>query len=138
MRLSDVRGTRPQKENSTAKLTNSQEAEVEDARTKKLRNEIEQITLAAKGRVGVAAVVLETGETVSLSPHDHFPMQSVYKLPISMAVLKQVDAGKIKLDQKVSVTKTAIAKCFPFGSVMIPISLVAAVIPFLVPEVPVL
>ena len=98
-------GTRPQKENSTAKLTNSQEAEVEDARTKKLRNEIEQITLAAKGRVGVAAVVLETGETVSLSPHDHFPMQSVYKLPISMAVLKQVDAGKIKLDQKVSVTK---------------------------------
>src|SRR5437899_5008944 len=99
-------GTRPQKENSTAKLTNSQEAEVEDARTKKLRNEIEQITLAAKGRVGVAAVVLETGETVSLSPHDHFPMQSVYKLPISMAVMKQVDAGKFRLDEKVRIAKT--------------------------------
>src|SRR5437773_696135 len=98
-------GTRPQKENSTAKLTNSQEAEVEDARTKKLRNEIEQITLAAKGRVGVAAVVLETGATVSLNPHDHFPMQSVYKLPIGMAVMKQVDAGKVRLDQRVRVTK---------------------------------
>ena len=96
-------GTRPQKENSTAKLTNSQEAE--DARTKKLRNEIEQITLAAKGRVGVAEVVLETGETVSLNPHDHFPMQSGYKLPIGMAVMKQVDAGKVRLDQKVRVTK---------------------------------
>ena len=33
-------------------------------------------------------------------------MQSVYKLPIGMAVMKQVDAGKIKLDQKVRVTKS--------------------------------
>ena len=44
-----------------------------------LRNQIEQIAAAAKGHVGVAAVVLETGETVSLSPHDHFPMQSVFQ-----------------------------------------------------------
>jgi beta-lactamase class A len=70
-----------------------------------LQKQLEQIASAAKGRVGVAAVVLETGETVSLNPHDHFPMQSVYKLPIGMAVMKQVDAGKIKLEQKVSVTK---------------------------------
>jgi beta-lactamase class A len=70
-----------------------------------LQNQIEQTASAAKGRVGVAAVVLETGETVSLNPHDHFPMQSVYKLPIGMAVMKQVDAGKIKLEQKVRVTK---------------------------------
>jgi beta-lactamase class A len=32
-------------------------------------------------------------------------MQSVYKLPIGMTVMKQVDAGQIKLDQKVPVTK---------------------------------
>lgn len=50
-------------------------------------------------------MVLETGEGVSLNPHDHFPMQSVYKLPISMAVMKQIDSGKIKLDQSVRVTK---------------------------------
>ena len=50
-------------------------------------------------------MVLETGESVSLNPHDHFPMQSVYKLPIGMAVMKQVNGGSIKLDQKVSVTK---------------------------------
>ena len=70
-----------------------------------LQRQIEQIASAAKGKVGVAAVVLETGETVSLNPHDHFPMQSVYKLPISMAVMKLVDAGKLKLEQKVRVTK---------------------------------
>jgi beta-lactamase class A len=69
------------------------------------QKQLAQISSAAKGHVGVAALVLETGETVSLNPHDHFPMQSVYKLPISMAVMKQVDAGKLKLDQKVRVTK---------------------------------
>jgi beta-lactamase class A len=70
-----------------------------------LQKQLDQIASGAKGRVGIAAVVLETGETVSLNPHDHLPMQSVYKLPIGMAVMKQVDAGQIKLDQKVRVTK---------------------------------
>lgn len=70
-----------------------------------LRQQIEQIALAARGRVGVAAVVLETGDSVSLDPNGHFPMQSVYKLPIGMAVMKQVDAGKLRLEQKVLVTK---------------------------------
>lgn len=80
-------------------------APTDDAQSRELQNQLARITSAAKGKVGVAAVVLETGETVSLNPQDHFPMQSVYKLPIGMAVMKQVDAGKIKLDQKVSVTK---------------------------------
>jgi beta-lactamase class A len=71
-----------------------------------LQQEITAIVALAKGRVGVSAVVLETGETVAaLNSQDHFPMQSVYKLPISMAVMKQVDAGKIKLEQKVKVAK---------------------------------
>jgi hypothetical protein len=63
-----------------------------------------QIASEAKGKVGVAAMVLETGDTVSLNPRDHFPMQSVYKLPIGMAVMKQIDGGKVKLDQRVQVT----------------------------------
>lgn len=91
--------------NSAAQLINPQVTKTTNAQDQELQNQIEQIASAAKGRVGVAAVVLETGETVSLSPHDHFPMQSVYKLPIGMAVMKQVDAGKLKLEQKVRVTK---------------------------------
>lgn len=89
---------------------------LEDA---ELQKQIEAIASAAKGHVGMTAVVLEEEKavgskqkaesteqkTVSLNPHDHFPMQSVYKLPIGMAVMRQVDAGKIKLDQKVRVTK---------------------------------
>ncbi len=69
------------------------------------QNQLAQIASTARGKVGIAVALLETGETVSLNPHDHFPMQSVYKLPISMAVMKQVDSGEIKLEQKVRVTK---------------------------------
>jgi beta-lactamase class A len=88
---------------TTQQVDVRQSQETEDL---ELRNQLQQIASAAKGRVGVAAVVLETGETVSTDPHDHFPMQSVYKLPIGMAVLQQVDAGKIKLEQKVRFTKS--------------------------------
>lgn len=69
-----------------------------------LQNQLVQIASEARGKVGVAAMVLETGDTVSLNPGDHFPMQSVYKLPIGMAVMKQVDARKVRLDQRVRVT----------------------------------
>ena len=71
-----------------------------------LQKQITEIAGLAKGRVGVSAVVLESGDTVAaLNPEDHFPMQSVYKLPISMAVMNLVDAGKVKLDQTVKLTK---------------------------------
>jgi len=95
-----------QKDNSKVKPANSPEAKTDNTQNRELRNQIQQIASAAKGRVGVAATVLETVESVSLNSNEHFPMQSVYKLPIGMAVLKEVDAGKIKLDQKVQVEKS--------------------------------
>jgi beta-lactamase class A len=72
-------------------------------RTNELRDRIEQISQAAQGRVGVKATVIETGESVTLNGNQQFPMQSVYKFPIAMAVLAQVDRGKLKLDQKIRV-----------------------------------
>src|SRR5437764_13219844 len=66
-------------------------------------SEVDKIAPAAKGRVGVAAQLLESGETASLHGDEHFPMHSVYKLPISMAVLQRVDRGELKLDQLVKV-----------------------------------
>jgi beta-lactamase class A len=98
-------GTNGWKDNPTTTPTPSQTANKDYAENPELQTQLDQIASAANGRVGVAAAVLETGETVSLNPHDHFPMQSVYKLPIGMAVMKQVDDGKIKLEQKVRVTK---------------------------------
>jgi beta-lactamase class A len=86
-------------------ITPAQATNADDSQNDQLQKQIEQIAAAAKGQVGVTAVVLETGDSVSLNATDHFPMQSVYKLPIGMAVLRQVDGGKLQLDQRVRVTK---------------------------------
>ena len=71
-----------------------------------LRKKLEQIAARAQGRVGVAVEVLETGESVSLDQNGRFPMQSVYKLPIGMATLAQVESGKLTLEQIVRVEKS--------------------------------
>lgn len=68
-----------------------------------LYNQIEQISNTAQGRVGVTATLIETGETATLNGNQQFPMQSVYKFPIGMAVLAQVDQGKLELEQRVRV-----------------------------------
>ena len=70
-----------------------------------LRRSIGEIAENAKGKVGVHAYVIETGETVGLNQNDRFAMQSVVKLPIAMAVLRQVDEGKLSLDQPVKFDK---------------------------------
>ena len=73
--------------------------------TSDLRSQIERISRDANGRVGVALTLLESGESVTLHGDQRFPMQSVYKLPIGMAVLNQADQGRLKLEQKVRVTR---------------------------------
>jgi beta-lactamase class A len=71
--------------------------------TDHLHGRIEEISRAAQGRVGVAATVLESGESVAVHGDEHFPMQSVYKLWIAMAALGAVDGGVLALDGKVVV-----------------------------------
>jgi beta-lactamase class A len=70
-----------------------------------LEAQIAKIAEMAKGKVGVAAVMLETGDAALLNADERFPMQSVYKLPISMAIHDQVRVGKLELEEKVGVTK---------------------------------
>jgi beta-lactamase class A len=73
----------------------------------KLREQVERIAGGARGRVGAAVTVVETGEPlVALNADQRFPMQSVYKLPIAMVVLRQVDNGALTLGQKVRVLKS--------------------------------
>jgi beta-lactamase class A len=68
-----------------------------------LRQQMEQSAAQASGRVGAAVLLVETGEAVALNGEQRFPMQSVYKVPIAMLVLHQVDNGKLSLEQKVKV-----------------------------------
>jgi beta-lactamase class A len=55
------------------------------------------------GHVGVCVQMVETGEAVDYQGDKRFPMQSVYKFPIAMAVLSRVDKGEFAIDQKIKV-----------------------------------
>ena len=70
-----------------------------------LQAQMAQIAAATQGPVGAAVVVVEGGHIVALHGEQRFPMQSVYKIAIGMAVLHQVDLGTLKLDQQVRITK---------------------------------
>ena len=69
-----------------------------------LQQKLQNLAAPAKGKVGAAALLLETGDTVEIRGSKHFPMQSVYKLPIVMAVLARTDSGQLKLNQKVHIS----------------------------------
>jgi beta-lactamase class A len=74
--------------------------------TDALQQRLPELAQAAHGRVGVAVMLAETGDPIaSLNGTGRFPMQSVYKLPIAMAALDQVDRGTLSLDQPVRVDK---------------------------------
>src|SRR4051812_2970078 len=49
-----------------------------------LEKQFAKIAEEAKGHVGAAAAVIETGDAAFLKADEHYPMQSVYKLPIAM------------------------------------------------------
>ena len=69
-----------------------------------LQKEIATIAKEAKGKVGVFALLMEDERAVSLNGNEHFAMQSVVKLPVAMAILKQAAEGKLTRDQKISFT----------------------------------
>lgn len=83
-----------------------QATKMSETTNSELQKEIEQIAATIKGRVGAKIVLFETGETAALKSSEHFPMQSVYKLPIAMAVLQQIETGNLTLDQKVRFEKS--------------------------------
>jgi beta-lactamase class A len=69
-----------------------------------LRQKIEQLAQAARGDVGVAIMHLEDGDTLTVNGKKRYPMQSVYKFPLALAVLHEVDRGKLSLGQKIHLT----------------------------------
>lgn len=104
LNCSQVVSTTQQETPKVATSPSATPAPSPSASQNKLREQIEKIAGSVRGRVGAAVVVVETGESiVALNAGERFPMQSVYKLPIGMAVLRQVDSGAVKLEQMVQV-----------------------------------
>ena len=64
-----------------------------------LRFEIHQILTRTDADVGIAVMDLFSKDTFTVHGDRHYPMQSVYKFHLALAVLNQVDRGMLKLDQ---------------------------------------
>ena len=58
---------------------------------------------AAPGLLGIAVRDAQTGQTVAFNGENRFPLQSVFKAPLGAAVLAEVDKGRIRLDEVVTI-----------------------------------
>ena len=60
---------------------------------------------ARPGTLGVAVLDLQNGVEAGVHAAQAFPMMSVFKAPVAAAVLACVDAGKLSLQQQVTLTR---------------------------------
>ncbi|MGA8144902.1 MAG: class A beta-lactamase [Candidatus Acidiferrales bacterium] len=66
-----------------------------------LTQQIRTIAADARGKVSVACSLPGSALNCDLNPNAHPPMQSVFKLPLALTVLHQVEQGSLSLDQPV-------------------------------------
>lgn len=90
-----------------------------------LRADLRHTILSFDAQVGIGLKHLESGDTLTISNSFRYPMQSVYKFPLALAILKEVDSGVLTVDQKIHVKKedlhlntwSPLAKEYPDGNV---------------------
>jgi beta-lactamase class A len=66
-----------------------------------LQEQIRTIAIEARGKVWVACSLPGSSLNCDLDPHAHPPMQSVFKLPLAITVLHQVEQGRLSMSQAV-------------------------------------
>lgn len=73
--------------------------------TDSLKQKIQKICSSKNAIVGLSVMGSNGNDTISIHGTRHFPMQSVFKFHIALAVLDQIDKGKFSLNQKIKVEK---------------------------------
>ena len=68
-----------------------------------LTERLKTICDRAGGAIGVAVLHVETGRVVAIEGTKQLPLYSVFKLPLAIAVLKEVEENRLRLDQKVRI-----------------------------------
>ena len=71
-----------------------------------LKKEILQITKGKNATVSVSVLDFENNKSVHIKGNKKLPMLSVFKFHIGLAVLNEVDQGKLNLDQKILIKKS--------------------------------
>lgn len=70
-----------------------------------IRSQIDSLGRSIDGTLGVAIIDLSTGDTLSLHGDEHFPMQSVFKFPLALAVFDRIDKGLLRQSQVVTISE---------------------------------
>ena len=78
-----------------------------------LERRLKSICDRAQGAVGLSVVHIESGKTISINSTSQLPLYSVFKLPLAIAVLKDVEEKRLRLDQKIHVTPAEIVPGSP-------------------------
>ncbi|HEY4874252.1 MAG TPA: class A beta-lactamase, subclass A2 [Puia sp.] len=73
--------------------------------TDSLRQKINQIITSKNAVVGVSIIGNNGKDTLSVNGERHFPLQSVFKFHIALAVLSQIDKGKFSFDEEIKIDK---------------------------------
>lgn len=68
-----------------------------------LKGKMEDLLKTKNAKVGIS--VISNNDSVAINANDHYPMQSVFKFPIALAVLSKIDQGKISFDQRIKITR---------------------------------
>lgn len=67
----------------------------------------------AQGTVGLSVVHIESGKKISINGNSRLPLYSVFKLPLAIAVLKDVEENRLSVDQQIHVTPAEIVPGAP-------------------------
>ncbi len=78
-----------------------------------LERRVKTISDGAQGAVGLSVIHIETGRTISINGNSQLPLYSVFKLPLAIAVLKDVEENRLRLNQKVHVVPAEIVPGTP-------------------------
>src|SRR5690606_5972905 len=84
-----------------------------------LAQQIAAIADGSKGRIGVAAIDLVTGEEVAILGDQHFPMASTSKIAIAATYLEGVDQGRFSLTTEFPLLIPVASR--PFSSPVAPV-----------------
>jgi len=69
------------------------------SQTESLRSKIEDILSNKQAKVGVSVNGFNDNDTLTINGNEHFPMQSVFKFHLALAILNLVEQGKYTLSQ---------------------------------------
>ncbi|HKI79247.1 MAG TPA: class A beta-lactamase, subclass A2 [Ignavibacteriaceae bacterium] len=73
--------------------------------TSNLQKQITDLINTKDATIGIGIYNFDTNETLIINGQHHYPMQSVFKFHLALAVLKEVDEGNLSLDQKIHIIK---------------------------------